>query len=134
MHQAKQILVGRMSGVFAAGAKIHYHSDLPDEVFAELSAEELVTKQDRGARRRLWIKLRDRNEALDCLVYCLAAIRLLNPPHWDGPDKRAVVLPPPPTAESAATEKQKPSPPKTVRRQPAKRRRGRVPKRRGSGW
>jgi len=89
-HQAKQVLVGRMAGA-VDGAPVHYHDGLPEEVFAELGAERLITKRERGSIKRQWTKIRARNEALDCLVYCLAAIRLINPPYWDRPERAAVV-------------------------------------------
>ena len=110
-HQAKQILVGRMAGV-VKGAAVHYHSDLPEEVYDELAAEELVTRRERGTAKRVWIKIRDRNEALDCLVYNLASIRLLSPSNWSGPERRAVVASP--------AVKPKADAPKPVVRQPRK--------------
>jgi phage terminase large subunit GpA-like protein len=49
-----------------------------DEYFAQLGAERLVTKF-RGSRPfQEWVQTRPRNEALDCLVYALAAMRLSN--------------------------------------------------------
>jgi phage terminase large subunit GpA-like protein len=49
-----------------------------DEYFAQIGAERLVTKF-RGSRPfQEWVQTRPRNEALDCLVYALAAMRLSN--------------------------------------------------------
>lgn len=49
------------------------------EFAAQLTSEKLVTKFHRGQRMQVWRKIRTRNEALDCSVYGLGALRLLNP-------------------------------------------------------
>lgn len=46
---------------------------LPEEVFKQLTAEQLVTKVVKFRRRTEWEKTRERNEALDCRVYARAA-------------------------------------------------------------
>jgi phage terminase large subunit GpA-like protein len=38
-----------------------------------------VTRFSKGSSRREWVKIRSRNEALDCNVYALAALKLLSP-------------------------------------------------------
>jgi phage terminase large subunit GpA-like protein len=47
-----------------------------DEYFAQLSAEKLVTKVHGNRAYAEWVPTRARNEALDCLIYALAAARL----------------------------------------------------------
>lgn len=49
--------------------------------FSGLLSEQLVLKSDRGRTRWAWVKLqgRERNEALDCRNYALAAFRVLDP-------------------------------------------------------
>ncbi|WP_176210187.1 terminase gpA endonuclease subunit, partial [Salmonella enterica] len=42
----------------------------------QLVAEELVEKWERGKMRLLWDNKKRRNEALDCLVYAYAALRV----------------------------------------------------------
>ena len=37
-----------------------------------------MTKFVRGYKKRIFKKIRDRNEALDCFVYALAALSILN--------------------------------------------------------
>jgi phage terminase large subunit GpA-like protein len=44
-----------------------------EEYFAQLTAERTITKKRNGFPYRVWEKRRDRNEALDCRVYALAA-------------------------------------------------------------
>ncbi len=52
-----------------------------EEFFAQLCAEHQITRYNRSgvATHTVWEEHRDRNEALDCSVLCLAALRLLNP-------------------------------------------------------
>ena len=44
-----------------------------EEYFKQLTAEQLVTRVVKGYRKPEWQKTRDRNEALDCRVYAIAA-------------------------------------------------------------
>lgn len=43
-----------------------------------LTAEKKVTKYFKGRPKREWVKIRTRNEALDCRVYATAALSLLS--------------------------------------------------------
>ena len=49
-----------------------------DEYFAQLTAEKMVTRFHKGYKRREWQQRRPRNEALDCRVYAIAALGILN--------------------------------------------------------
>ena len=42
-----------------------------------LTAEKVVKKYHKGFHRREWVKVRPRNEALDCRVYALAALSIV---------------------------------------------------------
>ena len=57
---------------------IHFnnHPSLDDEYFKQLTAERLVTKKRAGRDILTWVKVYNRNEALDCMVYALSAFRL----------------------------------------------------------
>ena len=55
---------------------------MDEEYFKQLTSEKRVTKWIRGRKSLVWKQIRPRNEALDCLVYCFAAIYILNP-NWD---------------------------------------------------
>ena len=57
---------------------IHFHNELDDEYFKQLTAEKIVTKFIRGYKKRIFKKIRERNEALDCFVYSMAALAILN--------------------------------------------------------
>jgi phage terminase large subunit GpA-like protein len=52
------------------------------EYFKQLTAEQLVTKIVKGYPKRIWQKIRDRNEALDCRVYARAAAIALGIDRW----------------------------------------------------
>lgn len=59
----------------------HFPMARPDWYFEQLCSERAITKFHLGKSRRQWIKIseRARNEALDCRVYALAAVHILNP-------------------------------------------------------
>lgn len=50
-----------------------------EEYFRQLTAEEIKTEYYHGFPRRVWVKTRPRNEALDIRVLNLAAFEILNP-------------------------------------------------------
>jgi phage terminase large subunit GpA-like protein len=54
---------------------------IDDEFFAQLCAEHRETRYNKAgvATHIVWVQDRDRNEALDCAVLCLAAFKRLNP-------------------------------------------------------
>ena len=56
----------------------HFPEGRADEFFAQLSAEKMVTRFKKGYKRREWVQTRSRNEALDCRVYAIAALAILN--------------------------------------------------------
>ena len=77
----KQAIFGRLR--IASGPEaLRFPKHLDEEYFAQLTAEKIVTKYHKGFPRREWIKIRPRNEALDCLVYSLAALSSLNIRDW----------------------------------------------------
>lgn len=78
--QAKALLYSRLKLTEAGPGYLHFPNSaaFDDEYFAQLTAEKLVTKI-RGTRPYSeWVQTRPRNEALDCAVYALAALRLAN--------------------------------------------------------
>lgn len=75
-----KMIVSRRLGVSEPGpGYCHFPETHDAEYFHQLTAERLVTKYIRGFPIRKWHKARDRNEALDCRVYALAALKILNP-------------------------------------------------------
>jgi phage terminase large subunit GpA-like protein len=56
----------------------HFPEGRGDEYFAQLTAEKMVTRFKKGYKRREWVQTRPRNEALDCRVYAIAALGIMN--------------------------------------------------------
>ena len=54
-------------------------SNCDDELAAQLTSERLKRRFTKGVPVQVWVKARPRNEALDCAVYALAALRLVHP-------------------------------------------------------
>lgn len=50
-----------------------------ENFFQQLTAEVYEQRFEKGAIKRTWKKIRERNEALDCCVYATAAFEILNP-------------------------------------------------------
>jgi len=87
----KQAIFGRLR--IASGPEaLRFPRHLDEEYFAQLTAEKIVTKYHKGFPRREWIKIRPRNEALDCLVYSLAALSSLNIRDWKRLQRTAKVV------------------------------------------
>ena len=75
---AKEAIFARLAAD-PENTTIHFAADIDEEYFKQLTAEKRVTKYVRGKPTLVWKQIRDRNEALDTLVYCFAAIYILNP-------------------------------------------------------
>jgi phage terminase large subunit GpA-like protein len=75
---AKDMLFSRFRVNEEGPGFIHFSEHLDDEFFKQLTAEKVVTRYHKGYSKRTFIKTRTRNEALDCMVYALAAYHILN--------------------------------------------------------
>ena len=117
---AKDLIFSRLKLENGGPGFIHFPGDsLPLDYFDQLTAERALIKFHKGVPRRIWKQIRARNEALDCFVYALVALRLLNPN-----SKRV--------AEAISPDQPEPQ---EVDPEPGpKRRRKRTPKKRGGGW
>ena len=73
----KDLLFARMRIADIGAGYIHFSDVLTDEYFRQLTAEKIVTRIHRGFKKRLFQKIRPRNEALDCFVYAIAAYAIL---------------------------------------------------------
>lgn len=74
---AKDYLASRWKRASGPGA-VHFSQDLPEEYFKQLTAEYRINVYKRGHKVSIWDKKQaDRNEALDLMVYNLAAAYLL---------------------------------------------------------
>lgn len=101
---AKDWLSSRWALASGPGA-VHFSQDLPDEFFAQLTAERRLVRYRKGHQIAEWIKNKaDRNEALDLQVYNLAAAHALGlhkrqPHEWAALRLKIV----PPTADMFCT-------------------------------
>lgn len=74
----KSVLYSRMKHSEPGAGFVHFHGDLTDDFFQQLTAEKLVTRYVKGFPVREWTKKAGaRNEALDCAVYAYAAMQSL---------------------------------------------------------
>ena len=74
----KEVIFGRLRITEPGHGYFHFPADRDREYFLQLTAEKQVTRFSKGVARREWVKTRARNEALDCTVYALAAMKMLN--------------------------------------------------------
>jgi phage terminase large subunit GpA-like protein len=78
VDMAKALLAARLQ-LTAGPGLVHLPAGVDEEFCAQLTAEKLVTRYREGVPVRTWVQMRPRNEALDCAVLALAALRLLAP-------------------------------------------------------
>lgn len=78
VDSGKVLIYSRLRQAEPGPGFVHFPDDsaFDEEYFAQLTAEKLVVKRRFGRASQQWVQLRPRNEALDCLVYALAALRL----------------------------------------------------------
>lgn len=75
----KELLFSRLKVDKPGPGYVHFSDSLDQEWFAQLTAEKRVEVKLRGAISYRYKQLRKRNEALDLMVYGIAAVELLNP-------------------------------------------------------
>ena len=75
---AKELIYARLRIKDYGAGYCHFPKKYGEEYFRQLTAEKVVTKYRRGFKRREWVLMRPRNEALDCRVYALSAFTILN--------------------------------------------------------
>lgn len=74
---AKDWIYHRLKVTDGAGG-LHFSRHLPDDFYAQLTAERKLTRFIKGFRRTEWVKAKaDRNEVLDLMVYTLAVAHYL---------------------------------------------------------
>ncbi|UYM14268.1 phage terminase large subunit family protein [Endozoicomonas euniceicola] len=78
VDEAKSIVMRRLGIKEPGPGYCHFPDDRDQEYFEQLTAEKLITRYRKGFPHREWHKTRERNEALDCRVYALAALQLMN--------------------------------------------------------
>jgi phage terminase large subunit GpA-like protein len=79
VDQAKGTVYGRLRISTFGSGYMHFPRKCDKDYFDSLTAEKLITKFNKGFSKRTWVKIRARNEALDCRVYSYAALKIKNP-------------------------------------------------------
>ena len=74
----KDIVYSRLS-IDEGYGRVHFSDRLDDEYFMQLTAEQVKIRYKKGRKVREYVQVRERNEALDCMVYNTAALMILNP-------------------------------------------------------
>ena len=75
---AKEIVVNRLGIVAPGPGFCHFPAGRDFDYFQMLLAEKPIRKYVNGVAHRIWTKpVSARNEALDCRIYCLAALHAL---------------------------------------------------------
>jgi phage terminase large subunit GpA-like protein len=79
VDQAKTLIYSRLKQTKPGPGYMHYPARevYDDEYFAQLTSEKLVPRDVQGRPKLVWVQTRKRNEALDCRIYALAALRLM---------------------------------------------------------
>lgn len=77
VDSAKELIYARLNVEKDGPGKIHFPMDRDEEYFKQLTAEKVITTRDRRGfpKHKRWEKTRARNEALDCMVYAIAAFQ-----------------------------------------------------------
>lgn len=75
---AKETLYSRFKITQPGPGYCHFPEHYDQEYFRQLTAEQQVKRYHKGFLRREWQKIRPRNEALDCRIYAMAALAILN--------------------------------------------------------
>ena len=76
--QARRVNYSRLAVEYGYST-LHFASELDEEYFKQLTAEQRFVKFVKGRKTLYWKQIRERNEALDTICYALAAAYILNP-------------------------------------------------------
>lgn len=139
--EAKLTVMRRLAVERPGPGYCHIPKTRGSDWYQQLTAEKLMTRYVKGFPVREWHQTRPRNEALDCRVYALAALKIANPSFRRAAERLSHVIEHDPAQqqpktikpaprEEKAPEETKPTITETVRQH---KRPGAAPKRRG-GW
>lgn len=120
VDEAKVVVMRRL-GITAPGpGHCHFPLSRDPEWYAQLTAEQLRTRMLKGYAVREWHQRRPRNEAFDCRVYALAALKILNPNLKKLADRLGLTSPQPaphtPSGADAPTASEERAPAPKLRR------------------
>lgn len=75
---AKDLIYGRLQITAPGPGYMHFSKDLPSEFYHQLTAEHRVLQKTASGEVYRWVKIRPRNEVLDCTVYSIFAAYMLD--------------------------------------------------------
>jgi phage terminase large subunit GpA-like protein len=78
VNTVKDLIFGRLKIREEGSGYIHFSDRLTDDFFTQLTAEKKIIKFHKGFSRGEYVKVNVRNEALDCMVYAIAAYAILD--------------------------------------------------------
>lgn len=76
VHTVKELVFTRLAAEEGDGGHCHFPMRYEPSYFEQMTAEKLVTRYHKGFKRTEYVKIRSRNEILDCRVYATAALEL----------------------------------------------------------
>ena len=83
VDSAKSLIFSRLKNEEVGPGYVHYDisddAGFTEEFFKQLTSEVLQEKFEKGGVKLSWVKIRKRNEALDCFDYATAMMEILNP-------------------------------------------------------
>lgn len=94
VDEAKVLIFSRFLIEIAGAGYVHLPNTVDKDFCSQLAAEKSVIKMHNGVPKRRWVKIQERNEALDCYVLSYAALRILRPtfemPKTDRPQQQKI--------------------------------------------
>jgi phage terminase large subunit GpA-like protein len=108
---AKGIIYSRLRIRSSGPGYIHFPIGLEPEFFEQLCAEKVQTRFVKGFPKREWVKVRQRNEALDTFVYAYAAAMAIGLTRLDWSGIKASLTPESRSGLEESRDEQCPSPP-----------------------
>ena len=76
---AKDTLFSWLNAELEQTGYIHFPATADQEYFDQLTGEKRIVKYYKGQKKLVWQQTRERQEALDCFVYAMAAFYILSP-------------------------------------------------------
>ncbi len=123
--EAKLTVMRRLAVERPGPGFCHVPSDRGADWYNQLTAEKLMTRYVKGFPVREWHQTRPRNEALDCRVYALAALKIANPSFKRAAERLAGGMEDAPAPRPPVKTKRK-APPKPVEEKPPEERKPRA--------
>lgn len=143
---AKDLLHGRLRIEKPGPGYIHFSNELPLEFYEQLTSEIRVLQKTASGNQYRWVKRRPRNEVLDCTVYAMFCVHLLDlhrysDAMWDrleqamAPDLfSAPVVPPQETTTPPVESAAQPPPPASSQASMFRSARSAIPSRFSRSW